>query len=386
MAESHLPVPTHLPASVVLAARHARLRQRLESQSLDALVVTCLPNIRYLSNHVGSAGVFVITREGAYLLVDFRYREVVASLQRSSSACPDLAVRDVPASYDEALLACLGDLDVSVVGFEAAHVAFATHARWQRMAETGKCDVTFTATDSVVEDARAVKDAFEIATLREAAARLTVVAQSALEAVRAGDTEWAVAGVIDAAIREAGYERPAFETIVASGPNAARPHHHPGDRVLADGDLVVLDFGGVLKGYCSDLTRMASVGVPSADARRLYDSVYDAHQAAIAVVRPGVESSAVDAAARNLLEARGLGEAFGHSTGHGLGLDVHELPRIARARADAAAVRLEPGMVFTVEPGAYVPGIGGVRIEDDVVVTETGCEVLTSVPHGLLIR
>ncbi|MDA1183715.1 MAG: Xaa-Pro peptidase family protein [Acidobacteria bacterium] len=375
-----------LPASTLLVARHARLRQRLDTLSLDALVVTCAPNIRYLSNHTGSAGVFVLTRDGAHLLVDFRYRDAVASLQRSSSACPDLVVRDVPASYDEALLECLGDLGASVVGFEAAHVPVATHGRWQRMAGARQVDVTFTATESIVEDARVVKDSFEIATLRDAAARLTGVARSALDAVRAGETEWAVAGTIDAAIRDAGYERPAFDTIVASGPNAARPHHHPGDRVLADGDLVVLDFGGVLNGYCCDLTRMASVGAPSSDARRLYDAVYDAHQAAIAAVRPGVESTAVDAAARSLLDSRGLGAAFGHSTGHGLGLDVHELPRIARARADAAGVRLEPGMVFTIEPGAYVPGVGGVRIEDDVLVTETGCDVLTAVPHGLCSR
>jgi Xaa-Pro aminopeptidase len=131
---------------------------------------------------------------------------------------------------------------------------------------------------------------------------------------------------------------------------------------------------------------MVSIGPPSSEARRLYDAVYDAHQAAIAAIRPGVESTAVDAAARSLLNERGLGEAFGHGTGHGLGLDVHELPRISRARADIASVPLEAGMVFTVEPGAYVPGFGGVRIEDDVVVTETGCEVLTAVPHGLHTR
>jgi Xaa-Pro aminopeptidase len=141
----------------------------------------------------------------------------------------------------------------------------------------------------------------------------------------------------------------------------------------------VLDFGGVLDGYCSDLTRTVSVGPPSADARSLYDAVHDAQQAAIEVVRPGVESIAVDAAARSILQARGLGEAFGHGTGHGLGLDVHEEPRVSRPRADLPSVRLEPGMVFTIEPGAYLPGFGGVRIEDDVLVTDSGYELLTSV-------
>ncbi len=386
MAEGVLPTHTRLPASSLLAARQARLRQRLSTLSLDALVVTCGPNIRYLSNHTGSSGVLVTTSDSVHVLVDFRYREAVQLLQQSPAACPGLVVRDVPASYDEALLDCLRDLGASVVGFEAAHVPVATHERWRRMAEARQLDVTFRSTEAVVEEARAVKDSFEISTLREAAARLTAVAASVFDAVQAGATERAVAVMVESAIRHAGYDRSAFDTIVASGPNAALPHHHPGDRVLADGDLVVLDFGGVLDGYCCDLTRMVSIGSVSPEARRLYEAVYDAHQAAIATIRPGVESTAVDTAARSLLEARGLGQAFGHGTGHGLGLDAHELPRITRVRADVASVSLEPGMVFTVEPGAYVPGFGGVRIEDDVVVTETGCEVLTTVPHGLLTR
>jgi len=185
-------------------------------------------------------------------------------------------------------------------------------------------------------------------------------------------------------MRAAGFERQAFDTIVGSGPHSALPHYRAGERVLTSGDLVVLDFGGVLDGYCCDLTRTVSIGPPSPEARRLYTAVYDAHQAAIAAIRPGVESTAVDAAARSVLESRGLGEAFGHGTGHGLGLNVHEEPRITRPRSDVPAVPLVPGMVFTVEPGAYLAGFGGVRIEDDVLVTETGCEVLTSVPRELI--
>jgi len=164
------------------------------------------------------------------------------------------------------------------------------------------------------------------------------------------------------------------------------PHHRAGDRRLQAGDLVVLDFGGVLDGYCCDLTRTVSIGAPSLQARQIYDAVAEAQLAAIAAVGPGIESSAVDAAARSVLEAHGLGEAFGHGTGHGLGLDVHEEPRIGRPRADAQAVALEPGMVITIEPGAYLPGWGGVRIEDDVLVTATGSEVLTSAPRGLVVR
>jgi Xaa-Pro aminopeptidase len=185
-------------------------------------------------------------------------------------------------------------------------------------------------------------------------------------------------------MREAGYERTAFDTIVASGPHSAMPHYRAGSRTLAPGDLVVLDFGGVLDGYCCDLTRTVSIGEPSPASRRLYDSVRDAHTAALAAVRPGIDASAVDAAARNVLIDRGLGDAFGHGTGHGLGLDVHEEPRVGKPRADLPPVTLSAGMVFTIEPGAYLPGFGGVRIEDDVLVTESGCEVLTRVPRELL--
>jgi len=359
--------------------------------SLDALIVTSAANIRYLSNHTGSSGVLVVTPESVRLLVDSRYREAVRMLQQSPSACPGLAVRDVPASYDAALLECLSDLGASTVGFEADHVSVSRHEWWRRTAETQRLGIAFRPTEQAIEEVRTIKDPFEIATLRDAAARLTPVAASVFEAARAGQSERAVAAVLESAIRQAGFERLAFDTIVASGPNTALPHHHAGDRVLTEGDLVVLDFGGVLDGYCSDVTRTVSIGPPSSEARRLYTAVYDAQQAAIAAIHPGVESSVVDAAARNVLEARGLGEAFGHGTGHGLGLDIHEAPRITRVRADVAAevaaevasVPLVPGMVFTVEPGAYVPGFGGVRIEDDVLVTETGCEVLTEVPRDL---
>ena len=372
------------PTSIDLAARQARVRQTLDTLNLDALVVTCVANIRYLSNHVGSSGILVLTEDAAHLLVDFRYREAVQMLQQSVSPCPGLVVRDVPASYDEALLQCLGEIGVTRVGFEAAHVSVAKHDWWQRTSAARRLSLAWRATDRVVEAARVVKDLTEAATIREAAARLGPVAEAVIRVARAGQRERAVAAALESAMRDAGYERLAFDTIVASGPHAALPHYRAGDRMLDAGDLVVLDFGGVLDGYCCDLTRTVSIGPPSPEARRLYTAVYDAHQAAIAAIRPGVESTAVDAAARGVLEAKGLGEAFGHGTGHGLGLDVHEEPRITRPRPDIPSVPLVPGMVFTVEPGAYLAGFGGVRIEDDILVTETGCEVLTSVPRELM--
>jgi Xaa-Pro aminopeptidase len=368
-----------------LAARHARIRQALDALSVDALVITSAVNIRYLSNHAGSAGILVLASDAAHLLVDFRYRDAVQMLQESAAACPDLRTWDVPASYDEALLACLAEIGVSTIGFEAAHVAVAKYDWWRTTTEQRRLPLVFRPTTGVVEQARIIKDASEIATLREAARRLDAVAAAALRHVRTGIREREVAAVIESAMREAGYERPAFDTIVASGPHSALPHYRAGERTFGSGDLVVLDFGGVLDGYCSDLTRTVLIGPAGSEARRLYSAVYDAQQAAVAAVRPGVETTTVDAAARQVLEERGLGAAFGHGTGHGLGLDVHEEPRVTRPRSDVPSLPLVAGMVFTIEPGAYLSGFGGVRIEDDVLVTDDGCEVLTTVPRELTV-
>ena len=373
------------PSTTALAQRHDRIRESLDTLSLDALIVTPPSNIRYLSNHAGSAGILVITREAVHLLVDFRYHEAVRALQGSPSACPGFQLWDVPASYEEALISCLADIGVTTVGFEAAHVTVARYEWWRETIAGRGLDITLRSTERIVEQARLIKDAFEVATLREAAARLDTVMPQVLAAVRAGGREREIAAVIEMAMREAGYERTAFDTIVASGPHSAMPHYRAGTRVLTSGDLVVLDFGGVLDGYCCDLTRTVSIGPPSREARRVYDAVRDAQAAAVAAVKPGIDASAVDAAARELLRDRGLGDAFGHGTGHGLGLDVHEEPRVGKPRPDLPPVTLVPNMVFTIEPGAYLPGFGGVRIEDDVLVTEDGCELLTHLQREELL-
>jgi Xaa-Pro aminopeptidase len=284
------------------------------------------------------------------------------------------------------LVALVGELRVQQVAFEAEHTSVSRFEWLRRAIEERSLPVHLRGAESVVERARAIKDGHELDAIRTAAAHLTAVAARGIEAVRAGALERSVAATIEAAMREAGYDRIAFDTIVASGPHSALPHYRAGDRRIMAGDLVVLDFGGVMDGYCCDLTRTVVVGPPAPDASRLYEAVRDAQAAAIARVRPGIAASDVDAAARAVLESRGFGAAFGHGTGHGLGIEVHEDPRVAKPRAGVPPTLLEPGMVFTIEPGAYVPGFGGVRIEDDVVVTAQGCEVLTSVPRDLQIR
>lgn len=375
-----------LPSAPVLARRLTDLRTSLRDQGLDALIVCHQANLRYLVNHIGTAGIAVVTRSGVELLVDSRYQEAVRARQLSPAACPELHLRLVPGSYDDALVECLGSLGSGAVGFEARHVSVATYDAWRdRM---GPAAARLRPTVRMVEDRRAVKDDFEVGCLRRAAGGLTAVAEAAFAALRPGVSEREVAGVIESSLRQEGYERPAFDVIVASGPNAALPHHRAGPRRIEKGDLVVLDFGGVLDGYCSDLTRTVSVGPPSEDARRVHGAVLQAQRAAIAAVGPGVETSAVDRAARAVLESQGLGEAFRHGTGHGLGLEVHEEPRVARASAagDGVPSPLRVGMVVTIEPGAYLPGWGGVRIEDDVVVTVDGAEVLTAVSYDLQPR
>ena len=372
--------------------RIGTLRNDLQVVSLDAFVITHLPNLRYVTGFTGTAGAAIVTAGRCTLVVDFRYataaRELLAGLPEG---LVDLHVVD--RTYDDAFIDVLGVRGRSGsarIGVEGASM---TVNRFNRLSAAlvrsgpGRADesgrtgtVTLVPTDRTVEGRRAVKDAFEIATLREAARRLSQVARDVPAFVQEGRSELAVAADIDSAIRAAGFERPAFETIVASGLNSARPHARPGTRTLEAGDGVVLDFGGIYDGYCVDLTRTLPVGVPAPELRRLAGAVREAHAAAIAAVKPGARPSEIDAAARDVLARHGLAEAFGHGTGHGLGLEVHEDPRISRLPGALPDDPVVPGMVFTIEPGAYVGGLGGVRIEDDVLVVEGGCEVLTDVP------
>jgi Xaa-Pro aminopeptidase len=226
-----------------------------------------------------------------------------------------------------------------------------------------------------------VKDGWELQTIREAAGRLSDAAKCIIRKALAGQREREVAAEIEAELRRVGFDKLAFDTIVAAGPNSALPHYRAGDRRIAAGDLVVMDFGGMLHGYAVDMTRTVAVGGAGQRERRLLDQVLEAQAAAFAAVRPGSSATDVDAATRGVLTQAGLGEAFSHGTGHGLGLDVHERPRLARARPDSPGELLQTGMVFTLEPGAYLEGWGGVRIEDDVVVTAGGAEWLTDAPR-----
>ena len=362
----------------MFAERLGRLVQEFGAAGLDAYLVSNPVNLSYLAGLQATAGCLLVRRDAAALIVDFRY---ATAAQRAAAALPNASVVVAKAPLDYAIADAVSASGASKVGVEGSHLtvsrfnALSGRITSQREGESTGGRAELVPFERTIERLRAVKDAGEIATLREAAARLTRVAAQVPQFAVAGRTEREVAADIDAAIRTAGFERIAFETIVASGPNGALPHARPTTRRLETGDGVVLDFGGVYDGYCVDLTRTVQIGAAPPAFRRLFDAVADAHAAAIAAVKPGARAVDIDGAARRTLTQHGLGEAFGHGTGHGLGLEVHEEPRISpHAPAEETVV---PGMVFTIEPGAYVAGIGGVRIEDDVLVTQEGCEVLT---------
>jgi Xaa-Pro aminopeptidase len=377
---------SHAP-SEALKHRQQIVRDALSTRGLDALIVTALPNVLYLTNFTGSTAIAVLTAGGVYFITDFRYVTALADARGTPSECPGLELVVVDGSYDATLASVLASSGIARAGFEAAHLTVSRHS-WLTAALEKESRPELVATEGMVEAARVRKDSHEIATLREAAVRLSEVANGVFEEVRRGRTEREVALAIDMRIRRAGFTKPAFDTIVAAGPNAALPHARPGERRLTEGDLVVLDFGGVYDSYCVDLTRTVSVGPADARARQVYDAVRDAHREAIAAVAPGRSRFAIDGAARDTLSRHGLGEAFGHGTGHGLGIEVHEDPRISKRRPDVDAgvtdEAVAAGMVFTIEPGAYLPGWGGVRIEDDVLVTNDGVEVLTDVTTELI--
>ena len=368
-----------------LERRCLRVGERLAVLGLDGLLITHLPNVFYLTGLRASAAATIVEPARVTLITDARYLTAARMLADGDGSVSGLNVVQVEGSYDETIRDQLSRSHLARVGVEADSMSL---NRWQWLNESLDGAVELVSTEEIVASERIVKDDGERACFRIAGRLLAGTVPTALALVRAGRTEREIAADIEREMVAVGFDDRAFETIVASGPNSASPHARPGQRRLDQGDLVVLDFGGIYDGYCVDLTRTVCIGTASGEATRLHAAVLAAQTTAIAMVRPGVPASEIDAAARRVLGQHGLAEAFGHSTGHGLGVEVHELPRIAPARQlsrGGADVRLQAGMVFTVEPGVYIPGSGGVRIEDDVLVTEDGCEVLTEEPRSLTV-
>lgn len=364
------------------AARTARLRALLQEHQLDALAVTSLPNIAYLTGLFASAAALVVTPDALFVISDGRY-EVHVRARANEWSVIRAVIIPPGSSYDHSIVEVLDPLRGLRVGFEASHLTVLRHRFITDALIKRGWNAALRETNGLVEQLRARKDEWEITALRDGALRLSGVAKCILSNILAGRMESEVAADIEGELRRAGFERPAFDTIVAAGPNAALPHARASSRRIEPGDLVVLDFGGVLDGYCTDLTRTVIAGRGGSRERQVIDRVVEAQAAAFAAVAPGEAPEQVDQAARDALAGDGLADAFTHGTGHGLGLEVHEAPRLTRWRSEHVEPPLAAGMVLTLEPGAYFPGWGGVRIEDDVLVTEGGAEWLTDVPRTL---
>jgi Xaa-Pro aminopeptidase len=358
-----------------VAARIPRLRKAFEAAGVDALLVTRLPNVQYLTGFTGSAGMLLVEPDDAILITDGRYAH--QSLEQLETHRVDARVEIAATSAEQRDVLSTANAGRAHLGLEAHGVTWAQQRSFAEWLPT----VELVPTESCVEALRAVKESGEVARIRAACAIADDAFGSVLPQLRDGPTEREFAGALEWAMRERGAVRTSFETIVAAGPNGAKPHARPSDRKIGVGELVVIDFGCVVDGYCSDMTRTVSVGDPGADARRVWDVVAESQRAGRAAVRAGVGCSAVDRASRAVIEDAGWGDAFAHGTGHGVGLEIHEAPRVS-ATADAT---LETGHVVTVEPGVYLPGVGGVRIEDTVVVTPDGAEALTEFPKSLVI-
>jgi Xaa-Pro aminopeptidase len=372
-------------APLSVAGRLARLRAALaavgtEGPRPEALVVTTPANIRWLTGFTGSAGVLVVTEDHALLATDGRYR-TQASEQLGAAgveADVDLCIGGV-AAQREALAATASS--AGAVGLEAGDVTWSAVHTWEEVLAPRP----LVATHGVVEDLRVVKDAGEVARMERAAA----IADAALGTVLpllhgaaggAALTESAFAAALEHAMRTHGAEDRAFETIVASGENSAKPHARPGQRVIRAGDPVVVDFGATFDGYRSDMTRTVCIGgAPTGELATVFAVVAESQVAGVEAVAPGVATGDVDKVCRDRIAAAGWGERFEHGTGHGVGLDIHEGPAVG---AGSTAI-LQPGTVVTVEPGVYLPAVGGVRIEDTLVVTDTGSRPLTRFPKDV---
>jgi Xaa-Pro aminopeptidase len=346
------------------------LSGRLVEAEVDGLVVTTLPNIRYLTGFTGSAGILVVTGSRAMLTTDGRYR--TQSAEQVAAAGVDsrvvIEIGGLQAQRDAVKEAVTG---VERVGLEADNVTWAASQRWSELLE----GIEVTPTSGVVEALREVKDDGEVARMTRAAAIADAALAEVLPLLSSGISEVEFALALDTAMRRGGAESTAFDTIVATGPNSAKPHHQPTDRAIVTGDPVVVDFGATFEGYRSDMTRTFCVGgEPQGELARVFAVVRASQADGVAAVRPGAGTKEVDDVCRQVIAEAGWAERFEHGTGHGVGLDIHEAPTVS----PLGTAILAPGVVVTVEPGVYLPGVGGVRIEDTLVVTEEGSRALTT--------
>jgi Xaa-Pro aminopeptidase len=352
------------------ALRRAGLAEKVSELSIDAVLITRLPNVRYLTGFTGSNGQVLVGRRSSVFFTDGRYTE------QSRNEVPDLDGVTYLDGFDPALANTCAELGLSSLGFEAHEVTVERHRRMSGSLE----GVELVAVGELVERARWAKDAEELALLRQAQAITDAAFTAILDLLAVGVTEVQVAMELEGLLRREGAEAMAFDPIVAFGESAAEPHHEAGRRSLEEGDVIKLDLGAVCGGYHSDMTRTVAFGEPPPELKKIHDVVREAQQAGIDAVEAGVTGRDVDRVSREVIEAAGYGEAFVHGLGHGVGLEIHEGPNLGRRFGDELPV----GAVVTVEPGVYLPGLGGVRIEDMVEVLPGGCRVIGTSPRDLI--
>jgi Xaa-Pro aminopeptidase len=343
---------------------------RLADLKIDALLVSSPASVRYLTDYSGSNGLVLLSRGESHFFTDPRY-----GLEASQKITCRVHVAKKP--LIDAVIAVLKRKKLKKTGFESAWMRFEDYSKLKQGLPSG---FSLHPIGSVLEEQRMIKSAAEIERIRNSVNTNSRAFSAVLRQIKPGARDQEIAAALDFEMRRLGAEKPSFETIVAAGDRSALPHAHPSARPLGGNELLLIDMGATLDGYSSDMTRVAFTGAPPKRIRDLYRAVLEAQLAAMDSVRAGAVAGGVDAAARKVLKRHGLDREFIHSTGHGLGLEIHEPPRIGKR----SKTKLQAGMAITIEPGAYVAGLGGVRIEDTVLVTQNGCEVLTPTPKELV--
>lgn len=343
--------------------RVSKLRKVLQDQGLEAMLITSGYNRRYLSGFTGSSGYVLVTSDDCYLLTDFRY------MTQAADQAVGVKVVEHGTKFIDTVRELLPSGKEVRIGFEQDDVSFSAYTSY---AEALKPAV-LVPVSKAVEDLRMFKDEEELAVMQRAADLADATFSHILNVIKPGMTERDVDLEMEFYMRTHGATSSSFDTIVASGERSSMPHGVASSRVIQGNEFITLDFGALLDGYCSDVTRTIALGAPDPKLKEIYDIVLEAQLHTLAQIKPGMTGRECDALARDIIASYGYGEQFGHSTGHGLGMEVHEWPRLSKLSDDI----MQPGMVVTVEPGIYLPGIGGVRIEDDIVITESGISLLT---------
>jgi Xaa-Pro aminopeptidase len=375
-------VPDAPPASLAeaYAQRRARAVAALQQHALDALLVTNPRDIRYLCPFSGEDSVALLAPSGMTIISDFRFEEDLKAVQ------PEVGVairgNSMAVAVGAEVARVLGGRSATPrrLGFQAEHMSVQQRTEYAKhIRSAGKSSVKLEPTEGLLSELRQIKDAFEVKTIRRSVKLQEDALLATLPQLTPGQSETEVAGILEFEMRRRGADGPSFQTIAAARANGSKPHARPGSTRTAAARPLLIDWGARLDGYCSDLTRTFCFGRWPKVMREIYEITLEAQVAACQAVRPGMAGHELDAVARDIITQAGYGERFGHSLGHGIGLDVHELPRIARG----SKVVLQPGMIVTIEPGIYLPGVGGVRIEDDVLVTERGGRILSRLPKDI---